>query len=137
MTALVHYTCRDAAPLIAATGILRPNASRIVLAEPLVWLTDLRPGDVPDLDLALGLRGQLVTCDRTEYRFEVLDASGVEHWPAYARRMIRAGRLSRLAREALDSTPGGFPVHWWVATAPVPVGQVSPMITDRGRVGSA
>jgi hypothetical protein len=120
---LWHYTCRDAAPLIEQTGILRPNPGtmRSGLPEPVVWATDLEPGDVPDLDLALGIRGAHVACDRTEHRFEALDPSLFEPWTAYARRHVRAGRLDRLVRELLDTTPGGFPRHWHVAVVPVPI----------------
>lgn len=114
---LWHFTCSDAAPLIDAAGVLRPNEARTLLPEPLVWLTDL---DNPS-DLALGLRGVHVRCDRMAHRYEVTDATGVERWCDYARRTVRAGKLSRLARETLDMTPGGFPAHWYVSTGPVPV----------------
>jgi hypothetical protein len=116
---LWHYTCRDAAPLIAADGVLRPNARQTWLPEPVVWATDLQPDAVPELDLALGLRGEMVRCDRTEYRFEVLDPGAFEPWSQFARRHVRAGTLDRRARELLDATPGGFPRHWWVSTEPV------------------
>lgn len=116
---LVHYTCGHAAPLITATRHLRPNPAQTLLPEPITWATDLRPGDVPHLDLALGLRGRLVRCNRIAHQFEVLDPEEFEPWTGYARRAIRAGRLSRTAREALDAIPGGLPRHWWVATRPV------------------
>jgi hypothetical protein len=118
---LWHYTCSDAAPLIEQTGILVPNARQTQLPEAVVWATDLDRDAVPELDLALGLRGEIVHCDRTEHRFEVLDPTVFEPWSAFARRHVRAGGLARLARELLDSTPGGFPRHWFVTTAPVPV----------------
>jgi hypothetical protein len=112
---LWHYTCADAAPLIRDAGVLVPNAAQTWLPEPVVWATDLLPGDVPDLDLALGLRGQWVTCDRTEFRFEVIEVAAFEPWTVYARRQVRAGALDRDARALLDSTPGGWPRHWWVS----------------------
>jgi hypothetical protein len=114
---LTHYTCDDGAPLIAAAGVLRPNPHPL-LPDPLVWATDLRPGDVPDLAAALGLTGQLTTCNRTAHHFQVLDPGQFEPWPVYARREVRAGRLDREAREAADGTPGGMPRHWWVTTRP-------------------
>jgi hypothetical protein len=116
---LVHYTCGHAAPLIIATGELRPNPAQTLLPEPVTWATDLRPDDVPHLDLALGLRGRIVRCDRLAHRFEVLDPQAFERWTDYARRQVRAGRLSPATREDLDATPGGLPRHWWVATRPV------------------
>jgi hypothetical protein len=116
---LVHYTCAHAAPLIIATGELRPNPAQTLLPEPVTWATDLRLGDVPELDLALGLRGRIVRCNRLAHRFEVSDPQAFEPWPVYARRQVRAGQLSPAAREALDATPGGLPRHWWVATRPV------------------
>jgi hypothetical protein len=118
---LVHYTCAHAAPLIVATGKLRPNPAQTLLPEPVTWATDLRPGDVPELDLALGLRGRIVRCNRLEYQFEVGDPQAFEPWTDYARRQVRAGRLSPTAREVLDATPGGMPRHWWVTTRPAPV----------------
>jgi hypothetical protein len=123
---LWHYTCRDAAPHIERTGLLIPNPSHSLahLPEPVVWATDLEPDAVPELDLALGLRGPLSRCDRTEYRFEVLDPGAFEPWTIYARRQVRAGALDRTVRELLDATPGGFPRHWYVTTEPVPARRV-------------
>jgi hypothetical protein len=118
---LWHYTCADAVPLIEQVGVLVPNpaARRSGLPEPVVWATDLEPGDVTDLDLALGVRGEHVTCDRTAHRFEVLDPDVFEPWTSYARRQVRAGLLDRTVRELLDCTPGGFPRHWWITTETV------------------
>lgn len=115
---LWHYTCRDAVHLIREAGVLRPGPHPW-LPEPVVWATDLEPDAVPDLDLALGLRGEHTRCDRTEYRFEVIEAGAFEPWSLYARRQIRAGVLDRSARELLDTTPGGFPRHWYVSTLAV------------------
>jgi hypothetical protein len=115
---LWHYTCRDAAPLIEAAGVLVPPP-RTLLPDPVVWATDLEPDAVPDLDLALGVRGAHARCDRTEYRFEVIDLAAFEPWTVYARRQVRAGLLDRGVRELLDSTPGGFPRHWYVSIGPV------------------
>jgi hypothetical protein len=118
---LAHYTCAHCAPLIAAAGMLRPNPAQTLLPEPVIWATDLQPGDVPELDLALGLRGQIVRCDRTECHFEVTDPALFEPWTDYVRRQIRAGRMQRRVRESLDATPGGLPRHWFLTTVPVPV----------------
>jgi hypothetical protein len=115
---LWHYTCRDAAPLIEQAGALLPR-QHPWLPDPVVWATDLLPDAVPNLDLALGVRGAHARCDRTEHRFEVLDPTVFEPWPAYARRQVRAGLLDRDARALLDMTPGGFPRHWWISTEPV------------------
>lgn len=117
---LVHYTCADAAPLIIAAGMLRPSPHPL-LPEPLIWASDLRPGDVPDLAAALGLVGHTLRCDRLEHRFEIGDPQQFETWPAYARAQVRAGLLDRGVREALDATPGGLPRHWWVSTHPAAV----------------
>ncbi|MFL5913910.1 MAG: hypothetical protein ACJ768_25520 [Gaiellaceae bacterium] len=120
MTRLWHYTCDDGAPLITAAGVLLPRPHPW-LPEPVTWATDLLPGDVPNLDLALGVRGAHATCDRTAHRFEVVDVDEFEPWTQYARRQTRAGLLSPAARERLDSTPGGFPRHWWLSTRPARV----------------
>lgn len=137
---LWHYTCRDAAPLIAAAGVLRPNTAQTCLPEPVVWATDLQPDAVPDLDLALGLRGTISRCNRVECRFEVLDPGAFEPWSVYARREVRAGRLGRVARELLDSTAGGFPRHWFLSTVPARahlIGQLPPTVHRRRHAGSA
>jgi hypothetical protein len=108
---LWHYTCADAAPLIAADGFLLPNPVTALRLPPLSWATDLDPSDVPDLDLALGLRGAHARCDRTAYRFEVLDVDAFEPWTTYAHRE----RVPWQVRHVLDGTPGGLPRHWHVA----------------------
>lgn len=117
---LWHYTCDDAAPLIDEEGLLRPNGHPW-LPDRLVWLTDLEPDAVPNLDLALGLRGAHSTCDRTAHRYEVLDPAPAVRWTTYVRGLVREGRIRREVREALDYTPGGYPAHWFVSLAPIAV----------------
>jgi hypothetical protein len=96
---LWHYTCADAVPLIEQVGVLVPNpaARRSGLPEPVVWATDLEPGDVTDLDLALGVRGEHVTCDRTVR--ELLDCTPggfPRHW-WITTETVRARRADRRA----------------------------------------
>ena len=109
---LFHYTCADAAPLIDAELLLRPNRHP-ALPEPLVWLTDLDTCWREEL----GLTSHHLTCDRGAHRFTVADPAGCEPWSAYARRV-----LPPALRRALENhTTRLRPRHWWVSLAPVPV----------------
>lgn len=118
---LYHYTCRHGRAALGRAGLVRPpyqHAPYVVeklpdgawmLAE-LAWFTDL---DAP-IRAALGLTQYETGCDRTEHRYRVTDPTGVQRWVA-----------SRWSREtfgrALEARPGCLPMHWWIATTPVPV----------------
>lgn len=112
-TALYHYTCSCSLAAIYREGLLRPHA--IPGQDPLVWLTDF---DTP-LREALGLTMNLISCDRTEFRFQVdlddVEPGVITPWHRYAR------HVNPDLRRALDWEPGAMPMHWWVATDPVPV----------------
>ena len=56
--------------------------------------------------------GDLVDQGRQD-RVEVTDDTEVERW-------VNVRRFHRWASE-LESAPGAMPMHWWVATEPVPV----------------
>lgn len=117
---LFHFTCDHGREGIARDGVLRPNRHPY-LPEPLVWLTDLWT----PMRHGLGLTSYSLSCDRTEYRFDVESARSAEHWPRYARRL----GLSRAVRDELEGLPGVQPMHWWVATAPVLVMSRTPVTT--------
>lgn len=110
---LYHYTCCDRAEMIRRDRWLRPNPQPALDGLELVWLTDL---DVPDRH-ALGLTSLSLNCDRIEHRIAV-DAVAV-HWPVFAR------RLPVHQRRPLELSPGALPMHWYVATIPVPVLEVT------------
>lgn len=103
---LWHYTCRHGHDAIR--GWLHPGT------DGMIWLTDL---DAPIRD-ALGLTMHLTNCDRTEYRYAVLDTSEVVPW-WLARKLPDVVEPAR--REALETARGAMPMHWWVAATPVPV----------------
>lgn len=101
---LWHYTCDHGRRHIGDVGALQPNRGR-------VWLTDLAE---PDRD-ALGLTMRLLTCDRTQHRYRVLDDAGAVPYHA-----VRLAEFTADQRDELE-TGGGLLRHWWIATTPVPV----------------
>lgn len=108
---LYHFTCSHALPHIMREGVLKPNAHPMFHASvpAVVWLSDL----AEPLRDALGLTSAFLTCDRTERRLEV-DVEA-EPWHLFARRF----QIERVVRDTLEEF--GMPMHWWVATEPVPV----------------
>ena len=106
-----HYTCDHGAQGIRRDGLIKTNPHPW-LPIPLAWFTDL---DAPIRD-ALGLTSQILTCDRTEHRFEA-SPHGLLWWPIYAR------ELSAEIRWGLESAPGALPMHWWISDRDVPVRQ--------------
>lgn len=118
---LYHYCCgHSAAAIEDSHGILRPHTTDALYPlPPVVWLTDM---EAPDR-YGLGLTSLLIECDRTEFRYPVVMAGDlalvVEWWPHFARR-YRAYPVV----EELEASPGTLPVHWWVATDRIRVGDV-------------
>ena len=113
-TTLYHYTCSHGRADLGDEGHLLPGASltSAQLAMPwtasLVWLTDL-PAPIRD---ALGLTSNFIRCDRTRYRYRVVDPTHTVRWVLVARNYPRA---------EIENAPGVLPMHWWVADRPVPV----------------
>lgn len=94
----------------AAAELLAPDAR--VLAE-LIWMTSEPTVSDPR---ALGLTRRLSLCDRTEYRYRVLDAAPARLYVDVWREL-----LPRSMHVELCGAPGARPGLWWVATAPVSV----------------
>ncbi len=104
---LYHYTCPHGRRGIELDGgLLRPNRRALVRA---VWATDLAAPDVT----GLGLTRQLITCDRTAYRYVVEQPNPFVHYPR--------ARLGMPAswRDAIEELPGALLMHWWVCFSPV------------------
>jgi hypothetical protein len=118
---LAHWTCTDGAAGIAASGdVLRPHFHPALNAS-VVWLTDIMVmADSADAR-ALGLASHetsWVTCDRTEFRFDVATVGApIVSWSVWA----RAHRLSLLVRDLLEGSPGAQPRRWWVSEQELPV----------------
>lgn len=124
MTELYHYTCHHGRESLGARGrlllpgdvsgghIQRRNVYGVYAElDDLIWVTDLeRP-----MGAALGLTSVLAECDRTAHRYRVTDTSGLRRYVA-----VRRGLNQVLAR-LLETAPGAMPMHWWVASCPVPV----------------
>lgn len=106
-----HYTCHHGNRALfaqmreAGFAQLRPGSDGVV------WCTDL--GD-PVRD-GLGLTMNYTTCDRTEYRWRIAerDIGRVVPWTS-VRRDIDPVRV-----EAIESSPGALPMHWFVSFMPV------------------
>lgn len=108
---LFHYTCRHSLSGLKLDGRLLPHAHPLMPdTEPMVHLTDL---DYPMRD-ALGLTSRIIRCDRTEFRV-VVETDAAVHWPVFARTIPRSARVE------LESAEGARPIHWYIATVPVPI----------------
>lgn len=106
---LYHYTCSDHAAEIRRDGLIKVSPVFGTGGQKqVVWMTDL---DVPNKK-GLGLTSNLLSCDRTEYRFEITDPRAVFHWNE-AKRYLPRGVV-----EQLEAAPGAMPMHWWVSGLP-------------------
>jgi hypothetical protein len=115
MTRLYHYTCSHSVSKIRALGQLVGNPHPwMPEVGPLIHLTDLEHPE----RLGLGLTSRIITCDRTEWRC-VVETEAAQHWPRFAR------TIPRRVREALEAAPGALPMHWYVATEPLPVQEMA------------
>lgn len=117
MAKLFHYTCDHRVKAIRTQRWLVPHPQIQLPGSPeLIWLTDL---DVPDR-FGLGLTSYSLSCDRTQHRVTVVAAEHeVTPWTTYARGMSGA------ARRVVEAAEGVLPMHWWVATVPLPVLEVA------------
>lgn len=133
---MYHYTCEHGHGSLGAAGTLLPLAllepDRVgILLHPwhtvaqLSWMTDL---EHPERH-ALGLTSGIISCDRTAHRYRITDTTHVERWLSIRR------RYAADMRDALESTPGAMPAHWYVSARPVPV--VYDPITDTVRRNGA
>lgn len=129
---LWHYTCHHGHAALGERGTLLPArahtpgaVTRLELLLPelaaeaqslldLIWMTDLQQAD----PLALGLTARTWArgCDRTAYRYRVLDPG-----LATAYRQCWRDVLPRRVHTELTTDGWSKPGHWWVATEPVPV----------------
>lgn len=113
---LWHFTCHHTRRTLGDTGLLIP-ANDLTDRLPgwfwpgrYVWLTDL-PNPARD---TVGLSSDLIHCDRMAYRYQVTDEANVVPWALERHRHEATAYL-------IEETPGARPVHWYVATEPVPV----------------
>lgn len=101
-----HYTCDHGHEGI--DGLVVPGGL-VGTPSEVAWFTDLgRP-----IREALGLTSHLLSCDRTAYRYRVVDPSPLVPWVEVRRRYPWAA--------AIELAPGARPRHWLVATEPVAV----------------
>lgn len=124
---LYHYTCQHGRDALADKGevvsirLHDPEAFATLtrrglgLWALLSWFTDL---DEPVREV-LGLTSESITCDRTEYRYRVTDASNCERWVGSTIRRFIGKQGSFVQR--LELSGHALPMHWWVAVDPVPV----------------
>ena len=114
MSDLWHYTCEHGVEGILTDGTVNPTLNPVLTDAhgapvTLAWFTDL---DTPWRD-ALGLTSHTLRCDRTAYRFVVVEPEKCTRW------VTVRGTYPRAAVDALESAPGAMPMHWWVAAGPV------------------
>lgn len=107
---LYHFTCNDGKTGILRDGLIRPGSDfGVELPQSMfVWFTDL---DVAPRE-GLGLMSVIGNCDRLAHRFAV-DSPKVMPWKSIRR------TLPRYFVDALETTPGAMPMHWWVAAEPI------------------
>jgi hypothetical protein len=119
--ALYHFTCDHGRAALGDAGEVMP----LSLFDPeaaqrapewaswvrLAWFTDQPQASDPQ---ALGLTSLTVRCDRTRYRYRVLDPEPLLPWLKVWRNYGPKVRLLHLAE-------GVRPGTWWVSEAPVPV----------------
>jgi hypothetical protein len=102
---LWHYTCGHSLARMTfdayGVTILEPNA-----AHGLLWVTDL---ETPYRE-ALGLTSHMLQCDRTRYRLQLIEPSGVRAWTEVRRDYRHLWEL--------EQAPGVMPRHWYVSTSP-------------------
>jgi hypothetical protein len=117
---LFHYTCHHGVAGIGRWGHVRPlrqhspdAAARIPEGyewmTELAWFTDLSRPD----PIALGLTRRITRCDRTAFRYTVLEPDLCTPWLDVLPDMPKVAR-----KLAMDE---GLPGRWWIATEPVPV----------------
>jgi len=129
MRPLWHYTCGHRAADLHKDGYLRPGLE--VSPPGARYLAKLNPilnaighvGWVTDLDDLCVYNGhkvgiappELISCDRTMFRFRVLEPRGILPW------MMVAPWWGPVAEILEQAVPGFEPVHVFIATRPVPV----------------
>jgi hypothetical protein len=117
---LYHYTCSHSAEALGTEPggpVVLLLAARELVELPgsvpwpgwFVWLTDMA---TPHAN-ALGLTRETIQCDRTRYRYRVVNAPELTRWVAI-RRLFPPEAL-----EWLEAAPGARPMHWWVSPGPV------------------
>lgn len=110
-TPLYHYTCEHGhADIEKAGGILKSSALLVdnPRADPLLWLTDI---DWPFRD-ALGLTMDMISCDRTKFRYRIDNTEHIHPWLEF-RKEMRPEYVW-----PLELAPGVTPGNWFVTTLP-------------------
>jgi hypothetical protein len=119
LVGLWHFTCEHGAEGLRESRVLLPWSQLTkhrppVPIPPVAWMTSL---DTPQ---GAALSREYITCDRTRYRFWVLDATHVQPWWRWRR---AHPEFASWARD-LEQAPGALPAHWFVSERPVPVVEV-------------
>lgn len=110
MSAAYHYCCAHSERGIDTYGVVLPSR-QIWTDTPLSWWTTLAEPD----RIGLGLTSTILTCDRTERRYEAASGS-LTPWRMWA-------LIARVPTDVVDMLEhvGSRPDTWLVATQPIPV----------------
>jgi len=114
---LYHFTCDHGHLGIGDHGLIVPavfllnRAHGVPWTGVLAWCTDL---ERPSRD-SVGLTSYAIACDRMAHRYRV-DPTLAVPW-VEMRSVIRERYADDV--DALETTPGARPMHWWVSTVPL------------------
>lgn len=115
---LYHWTCSHGRAGIGFHGEIRPWPQITLVKYALIWLTDLTDFHPQDL----GLQSTIITCDRTEYCYEIdrPATAPIFSWRDWCSMV----HLDRTVRSELEF--GRRHAHWWVGTQPLEARLVTP-----------
>jgi hypothetical protein len=109
---LYHYTCTHGAKFIRRDRLVIKPSWQPLLGVHGVWATDM---DTPDAD-CLGLTSNLLSCNRTEHRFAVLEPERFVTW----REFLVGFRVDPRIISELTKPPLQ-PGRWWISALPANV----------------
>lgn len=111
MIDLFHYTCDHGQRGLRELGFTKPNLHPAI-GVSLTWFTT---ADTPD-EAQLGLTHDTLECDRTSFRYLVVDAEPEDKIEPWLGSMTQA-RTSPFVQAELHRH--GKLETWWIATVPV------------------
>lgn len=108
-----HFTCAHVAHKLGRHAILRPPTGQHPIHPTfprVLWLTDMARVTTQEDKDSLGLTSEIITCDRTKYRYAVSgkEADKIIPW-------LGSDARARLSPDLLkDLEYYGNPTHWFI-----------------------